>query len=176
MSDLKGLGLEFKETMSGWIGIDAKEYVEGRIAGQQNHTPCHFDAQIIIEDLDRFVQLSDHRARLEGTVSFDPLGGTFPMEDGLFKLFSIDPDTGFRQMIYAFRFTAANGKKYFLKGVKWLKDDPGFDVVEDMTTLFTAIYAGPDEQAPLYGSGQLFFDLKDAPGLMASMEVTGVKW
>ncbi|MEJ2673552.1 MAG: hypothetical protein P8168_15455 [Deltaproteobacteria bacterium] len=45
-----------------------------------------------------------------------------------------------------------------------------------MTTLFTALYEGPDEQASLYGSGQLFFDLKDAPALMASIEVTGVKW
>ncbi len=176
MSSLQGLGLKFDETMSGWLGIGAKEYVEGRIAGQQQNTPLHFNATIIIEDLDRFVQLSDHRARLEGTVSFDALGGKFPMEDGLFKLFSVDPGTGIRQMIYTFRFTDRTGKKYFLRGEKWLKDDPGFDLVEDMTTLFTRLYDGPDENAPLYGSGQLYFELKDAPALIASVEVTGVKW
>jgi len=176
MSSLQGLGLKFDETMSGWIGIGAREYVEGRVAGQQQNTPLHFDAQIIIEDLDHFIQLSDHRAHLEGTVSFDALGGTFPMEDGFFKLFSVDPGTGIRQMIYAFRFTAKTGKKYYLRGEKWLKDDPGFDLVEDITTLFTTLHDGPDEHAPLYGSGQLFFALNDAPALINSMEVTGVKW
>ncbi|MFZ5449564.1 MAG: DUF362 domain-containing protein [Thermodesulfobacteriota bacterium] len=176
MSSLKGLGLNFDETMAGHIGIGVEDHVEGRIAGEQQNTPLRFDAKIMIPDLDGFIQLSDHRARLEGTVTFQPLGGTFPMEDGFFNLFSVDPATGIRQMIYAFRFTASNGKKYFLRGEKWLKDDPGFDVVEDMTTLFTTVYDGPDEQAPLYGSGQLYFDLKDGPALIASMEVTGVKW
>lgn len=36
-------------------------------------------------------------------------------------------------MSYSFGFTAANGKKYFLAGHKNIKDDPGFDLVEDMT-------------------------------------------
>lgn len=176
MSSLKGLGLNFDETMSGWIGIGEKAYVEGRVAGEQQNTPLHFDGKIIIEDLDDFIQLSNHRARLEGTVSFDPLGGTFPMEDGFFNLFSVDPGTGIRQMIYAFRFTAKNGKKYFLRGEKWLKDDPGFDLIEDITTLFTNVYDGPDEHSPLYGSGQVFFALNDAPALINSMEVTGIQW
>jgi uncharacterized protein (DUF362 family) len=176
MSSLQGLGLKFNETMSGWIGIGAEDFVEGRIAGQQQNTPVLFDAKIIVEDLDHFLELGDHRARLEGTVSFDALGGTFAMEEGYFKLFSVDPATGIRQMIYAFRFTAKDGKKYYLRGQKWLKDDPGFDLVEDITTLFTMVYVGPDEHAPLYGSGQLFFALNDAPALLNSMEVTGVQW
>jgi hypothetical protein len=71
------------------------------------------------------------------------------MEDGSFHLFSVDPATGIRQMIYTFRFIAGDGKKYFLHGVKWLKDDPGFDMVEDLTTLFATIYAGEDDMPPL---------------------------
>jgi uncharacterized protein (DUF362 family) len=176
MSTLKGLGLEFEETMSGWLGIGKKDYVEGRIAGQQENTPLRFDAKIIIDDLEYFINLSEHRARLEGTVTFKPLGGTVAMEDGLFNLFSVEPTQGIRQMTYSFRFTAADGKKYFLSGYKNIKDDPGFDLVEDMTTLFTTIYEGADETAPIYGSGQVFFDLKDAPALFASMKVTETMW
>lgn len=176
MSSLKGLGLEFEETMSGWLGIAKKDYVEGRIAGQKENTPIRFDAKIIIDDLDRFINLSDHRARLEGTITFKPLGGTFAMEDGSFNLFSVEPVQGIRQMTYAFRFTASNGKKYFFYGYKNIKDDPGFDLIEDMTTLFSTIYEGADETAPVYGSGQIFFNLKDAPALMASMTVTGTIW
>jgi uncharacterized protein (DUF362 family) len=177
MQTLKGLGLEFGETMSGWIGIGEKEFLEGRIAGQQENTPIRFDCKIIIDDLERFVHLADHRARLEGTLFFTPLGGgPFPMKNGSFNLFSVDPATGIRLMTYSFGFTAVNGKRYFLYGEKHLKDDPGFDLMEDMTTLFTTIYEGPDEAAPVYGAGQLFFDLKDVPALMGSMKVTGTRW
>jgi uncharacterized protein (DUF362 family) len=176
MSDLKDIGLEFEETMSGWLGIAKKDYVAGRIAGQQENTPLSFDSRIIIDDLDRFINLAEHQARLEGTVTFKPLGGTFAMEDGLFNLFSVEPTEGIRQMSYSFGFTDANGKKYFLAGHKNIKDDPGFDLAEDMTTLFTTVYEGADATAPSYGSGQVFFDLKDAPALMVSMKVTGTIW
>ena len=60
-------------------------------------------------------------------------------------------------------------------GLHWART-MGFDLLEDMTTLFTTIYAGPDAQAPIYGSGQIFFDLKDVPALMASVKVTGTRW
>jgi uncharacterized protein (DUF362 family) len=176
MSSLKNLGLEFEETMSGWVGVGKKDYVEGRIAGQQENTPLRIDAKIIINDLEQFLKLANHWARLEGTVTFKPLGGTFAMEDGSFNLFQIEPAQGLRQMTYAFRFTAGNGKQYFFYGHKNIKDDPGFDLVEDMTTLFTTIYEGPDKTAPVFGVGQIFFDLKDAPALMASMRVKGTFW
>ncbi len=176
MSSLKDLGLEFEETMSGWIGIGETDFVAGRITGERESTPIRFDAKIIIDDLDHFINLSDHRARLEGTVTFTPLGGTFKIEDGLFNLFSIDATEGIRHMTYSFGFVVDNHKSYFLHGHKKIKDDPGFDLTEDMTTLFTTIHEGTDKNEPIYGSGQLFFDLKDAPALMASMKVTGTWW
>lgn len=176
MSSLKGLGLEFDETMSGWIGLSETDYVEGRVSGQRENTPTSFSVKIKIDDLGHFINLSDHTAHLTGTVSFDPLGGTIPIEGGLFNLFSVDSHEGIRHMTYSFRFKASNGKTYFLHGHKKIEDDPGFDLVEDMTTLFTTVYEGPDENAPIYGAGQLFFNLKDAPALMASMKVTGTWW
>ncbi|MCL6622786.1 MAG: DUF362 domain-containing protein [Syntrophobacterales bacterium] len=175
MGSLHGLGLEFQETMSGWLGVGQEDFLAGRIIGEREHTPLRFEATITIDDLEKFIQLAEHEARLTGTVTFAPLGGTFPMEDGVFNLFSVSAE-GIRRMTYAFRFTAADGRRYFLFGYKNLKDDPGFDLVEDMTTLFTRIHAGPDERAPLYGSGQLFFDLKDAPALLSSLKVTGAGW
>lgn len=176
MGSLKGIGLEFEETMSGWVGIGKTDFAEGKIAGQGENTPIHFDARIIIEDLDSFIKIAGHHARLEGTVTFEPLGGTFAMEDGAFSLFSVEPVHGLRQMIYAFRFTASNGQTYFLYGEKRLRDDQSLDLVEDMTTLFTTIYEGADRNGPRYGAGQLFFDLKDTPALLASMTVTGTEW
>src|SRR5512140_1930418 len=144
---LDGLILRFQETMAGQIGI---------------------------EDLGRFLRVGDHAANLSGTVTFEPLGGRIPIRDGVFNLFTVDARTGIRRMTYAFRFTAADGQPYLLHGHKEIHDDPGaLDVVPDMTTLFTTLHRGPDEQAPVYAAGVLTFDLKNAPALMASMKVEG---
>jgi len=94
MADLKGLSLEFTETMSGWVGVGETDYFEGRISGQRENTPMSFSVQILIDDLDRFINLSDHNARLTGTVSFEPLGHEIPIEEGKFNLFSVDAKRG----------------------------------------------------------------------------------
>ncbi len=176
MSSYRGLGLEFDESMSGWLCQGATDAVDGRVRGEVACTPIRIDATIKIQDLHAFLNITDHTADLCGTVMFDPLGGTHPIEDGKFNLFSVEARTGFRQMTYSFRFSDTTGSRYFFYGYKVIKDDPGLDVVEDMTTLFTFIYSGEGKQDPIYGAGQLFFKLLDAPHLAASMRVTGNAW
>ena len=171
---LDGLVLLFRETMGGHVGIDEPEPLAGAVRGQRENTPLQFDVEIRIEDLGRFLRVAGHAAKLSGTVTFDPLGGRIPIRDGAFNLFSVDPGTGIRRMTYAFRFTAADAQQYFLHGHKEIHDDPGaLDVVPDMTTLFTTLYRGQDEQSPVYASGVLTFDLKKTPALLASMNVEG---
>ena len=171
---LDGLVLRFQETMAGHVGIDEREPVAGSARGERENTSLRFDVEIRIEDLGRFLRVGDHAANLSGTVTFEPLGGRIPIRDGVFNLFTVDARTGIRRMTYAFRFTAADGQPYFLHGHKEIHDDPGaLDVVPDMTTLFTTLHRGPDEQAPVYAAGVLTFDLKNAPALMASMKVEG---
>ncbi|MBE0568253.1 MAG: DUF362 domain-containing protein [Deltaproteobacteria bacterium] len=171
---LDGLVLRFQETMGGHVGIDEIEPLAGSARGRRENTPLLFDVEIRIEDLGRFLRVADHAAQLSGTVTFEPLGGRIPIRDGVFNLFSVDPRTGYRRMTYAFRFTAGDGQPYFLHGHKEIHDDPGaLDVVPDMTTLFTTLYRGPDEQAPVYAAGVLTFDLKKAPALVASLKVEG---
>ncbi|MFA6149577.1 MAG: DUF362 domain-containing protein, partial [bacterium] len=171
---LDGLVLRFQETMGGHVGIGEPEPLAGSARGRRENTPLLFDVEILIEDLERFLRVGDHAARLSGTVTFEPLGGRLPIRDGVFNLFTVDPGTGMRRMTYAFGFTASDGQPYFLHGHKEIHDDPGaLDVVPDMTTLFTTLYRGPDEQAPPYAAGVLTFDLKNAPALVASMKVEG---
>ena len=171
---LDGLVLRFQETMGGHVGIDEPEPLAGAARGERENTPLRFDVEIRIEDLGRFLRVADHAAHLSGTVTFEPLGGRIPIQDGVFNLFTVDPGTGIRRMTYTFRFTAADGQLYFLHGHKEIHDDPGaLDVVPDMSTLFTTLYRGPDERAPVYAAGVLTFDLKKAPSLLASMKVEG---
>jgi uncharacterized protein (DUF362 family) len=160
--------------MGGHVGIDEPEPLAGSARGRRENTPLQFDVEIRIEDLGRFLRVADHAAQLSGTVTFEPLGGRIPIRDGVFNLFTVDPRTGIRRMTYAFGFTAVDGQPYFLRGHKEIHDDPGaLDVVPDMTTLFTTLYRGRDEQAPVYAAGVLTFDLKEAPALAASMKVEG---
>jgi uncharacterized protein (DUF362 family) len=171
---LDGLVLRFQETMGGHVGIDEPEPLAGAARGQRENTPLQFDVEIRIEDLGRFLRVAGHAAELSGNVTFEPLGGRLPIRDGAFNLFTVDPGTGIRRMTYAFRFSAADGRLYFLHGYKEIHDDPGaLDVVPDMTTLFATLYRGPDELSPVYASGVLAFDLKKTPALLASMKVEG---
>jgi len=174
MSILEGVGLQFEESMSGYLGVDETDPGKGAEIGKERKTPIRFDVQIFITDLSRFIKLSDQQADLSGTVTFESLGGTFTIRDGRFNLFTLDPSTGMRQMVYVFKFTAADSQTYFLYGHKEIYDDRGqFDLLEDMTRLFTTIYRGEDDQAPIYGAGILSFKLMDAPSMMASMKVVG---
>lgn len=174
MSILEGVGIQFEESMSGYIGVDETDPRKGAEIGKDRETPIRFDVQIFITDLSRFLKVSEQQAELSGTVTFEPLGGTFTIRDGRFSLFTLDPATGIRQMVYAFKFTAADGQTYFLYGHKEIHDDRGqMDLIEDMTRLFTTLYRGDDDQAPVYGAGELYFKLLDAPSMMASMKVVG---
>lgn len=116
----------------------------------------------------------DHVAQLTGSVTLAPLGGPFAIEDGVFNLFNVAEQTGIRQIVYAFRFKAADGQTYYLHGHKEVHDDPGaLDPVQDLTTLFTLIYRGDDQHAPIYAAGLLRFDLKDSSALIGSMKILG---
>jgi uncharacterized protein (DUF362 family) len=144
------------------------------MAGQVAGAELRFDVEIRIDDLARFIRVFDHAAQLTGSVTCARLGGTFPIRDGRFNLFSSDPRTGERQMAYEFRFTAAGGQVYFLQGRKAISDEPGkIDVVEDMTRLATTLYKGSGSEAPVHGTGDLRFSLRDLPSLVASMQVLG---
>jgi uncharacterized protein (DUF362 family) len=173
MGDLEGLGLEFKEKMSGWLGEGATEYKEGKVKGEEKGRRIKIKVKIQIPDLAHFFNISDHTARLTGSVIFDPLGGKFPIEDGVFNLFTINPGTGHRQMSYTFRFKNNTGKTYFFHGFKDIHDDPGFDPIKDMTTLFVRVYEGRDELSTVYGTGIMKFKLVDSVSLMSSMTITG---
>ncbi len=119
MSILKGVGLQFDESMSGYLGKGETEPSEGAAVGKRRETKIRFDVRITISDLNRFLKVSQHEAELSGTVTCDVIGGTFTIFDGTFNLFSRDPEMGMRQMVYPFGFMDADGHVSCLKGEKY---------------------------------------------------------
>jgi len=65
--------------------------LEGRIAGQQANTPARIDVKIIISDMDNFLPVPNHLAKLEGTFTLPLLGGHFPSRTGI-SIFLNRPD------------------------------------------------------------------------------------
>jgi len=156
-SRLTGVGLTFHEAMVGAVGARL----------------LSFEVSIRIPDLARFFDDPEHGAELTGTATSPDLGGTLSVRDGSFQLFAADAASGFRQLRYSFHFTAGDGGTYFLYGHKDIHDDPGLDVVKDLACLYTSVYRGETDAAPLYGSGELRFSLTDLPALLASFRVQG---
>ena len=175
MGILNGARIEFEESMSGHVGKGQTDPRKGYEVGKRQGTDVRFDVRIRIDDLSRFLKISHRGATLTGTVTSELFGGTHEISNGLFNLFSLNPASGIREMVYAFKFTA-DGQTYYLHGHKEISHKHGkADTVEDMTQLFTIIYEGDNEQAPIYGAGELHFDLKDVPSLLASIEVVDPK-
>ncbi len=170
--DLQGVGFEFQEPMSGFLGIGETDPGKGAAKGKRDATTIRFDVRITIPDLSRFLEEPEHEARLSGTVTCKPLGGPFPIQNGCFRLFSIHASTGKMEMIYAFSFRASDGQAYYLYGQKEICHDRGkFDVLKDTTWLFTTVYRGESAEAPIYGAGILTFKIQDLLSMAASMKV-----
>jgi uncharacterized protein (DUF362 family) len=171
--DLRSVGFEFQEPMSGFIGVGETDPGKGAAKGKRDETTIRFDVRITIPDLRRFLGEREHEARLSGTVTCKPLGGPFPIQNGRFRLFSVNPSTGKMEMIYAFSFRASDGQAYYLHGQKKICHDKGkFDVLKDVTWLFTTVHRGEGIHAPIYGAGILTFKIQDLPSMAASMKMT----
>ena len=166
------VGLRFSETMSGYLAEGVVDFEEGEKKGREQGNSLSFDVAIEIESVSDFIKLSGQEAKLSGTLSYRLLGQNLPIRDGVFTLFKPDPARGARQMTYSFSFTGKDGKDYFLHGHKVIHDDPGVDVLEDMTRLFTRICHGRRIDETPIASGILTFRLLDFPSMLASFEVT----
>ena len=168
----KKVGLRFSETMSGFLAEGVEDFEEGEKRGQEQGNTLSFDVTIEIESVSDFIKLSGQEAEMSGTVSYKVLGDRLPIQEGIFSLFKPDAATGKRQMAYSFWFTGNDGNDYLLHGYKVIHDDPGIDVLEDMTRLFTRLYRGRRKDGTLAGSGVLYFKMLDLPSMLSSFEVT----
>ena len=76
------------------------------------------------------------------------------------------------------KLTTEAGRKLFFVGFKTIHDDPGFDVWQDCTTLFTTIHEGHSENGEIVGRGILRSSVGDFVDQLKTMKVTGTdgKW
>ena len=75
-------------------------------------------------DMDAFLEDPNRVATARGTVECPALGGRLPIDGGTFNLLKIAA-SGTREMRYTLPFTARDGERYLLVGVKYVAQDAG---------------------------------------------------
>ena len=173
MGILHGVTFGFDETMTGFATMGVADPVAGEVQGRGDGTSLAFTVHARMDDMERFLEDARHQGTLVGEVTFAPLGGTFPIRDGRIHLFDLDPQTGVLRMVYAFGFTGADGRRFFLKGQKNLEAGDASGLRTDITHLHTKIHEGDDESGPVIAAGIVCFLLRDSASLASSMRVIG---
>lgn len=135
--------LWFTEEMKGFMTVGETDYQTGFQRGKENDSPIMFHLKITVDGVNRFVTRPEHDAdQLEGYIECPAFGGRLPVEQGWFNLFIDDTDPARKTMLYRLFFHDKDGQPLTLSGFKNIKDDPGFDLWTDTTTLFTQIFKG----------------------------------
>jgi cholesterol oxidase len=136
--------LEFTEKMRGFITFGEEDYDTAFRQGKRTKTACMFHVTVLMEDVERFIEDDQHPGTITGYVDCDALGGKLDVQRGWFNLFVDADEDGHERKLMKYRLLIADaeGHPITLNGYKEVKDDRGFDVWSDTTTLFTRILAG----------------------------------
>jgi len=170
-------GIQFTERMAGYFAKNAESFNEGYKQGKDDNSPFSFVLTIHSNDLDAMIKESNHGATIIGSVTAPALSNhNLSVSDGEFNLFTEDPDNqDIRYMRYRMKLNSEEGKEFYFNGYKLIRDDPGFDVWEDTTTLFITIHDGDTDMAPVLGKGILKIKPDDFRKQMTTMKVPGAK-
>lgn len=150
----KPVGITFSELMAGGVMLGEMDPQAGAKAGRSSGNILAMRASIRIDDIDEFVANPTHGGQISGTVDFTPFGKGLPTTRGVFNLFSPSEDPKMKYMVYELGFRH-EGKDFYLAGKKQVKDDPGFDLWSDTTTLYVRLYEGLNADGVQVGAGVL---------------------
>ena len=157
--------VQFTEEMLGHVTFGETDYNRGARDDRPGAGFFKFHLTIAVDDIARFGSDPRREAGAFGWIQSDALGGRLPVEHGVFNLF-VDTEPGVKHMLYRLFFRDSVGHPLTLSGFKLVRDDAGFDVWRDTTTLFTRVYRGhvsaeEEESAELVASGVLRIRMRD---------------
>lgn len=153
-----GRGMEFTEKMRGFVALGQADPLTGWRLGRQLTQRFMFKLTITAPDVERFVGSDDHTAVADGYVDCDILGGQLPVQRGWANLFVDTEHEGTREMRYRLWFSDMSGTPLTMYGFKTVRDDPGFDIWTDTSTLYIRLMKGhvpPGENGSDDGTGEV---------------------
>jgi len=157
--------VRFTEEMLGHVTFGETDFERGAQPGREGAAAFKFHLTIEVEDIDSFSHDPLRPAVAKGWIQCDALGGRLPVQQGWFNLF-VDVEPGVKHMLYRLHFSDGVGHPLTMTGFKLLKNDAGFDVWKDTTTLFTRVLEGhvaegEDDQANVIASGIIIIRARD---------------
>lgn len=157
--------VRFTEEMLGHVTFGERDYGRGALPERPGAGPLKFHLTIEMEDMERFAADPQRKADARGWLHCDDLGGRLPVERGVFNLF-VDTEPGVKHMLYRLWFRDSVGHPLTMTGFKLVRDDAGFDVWRDTTTLFTRVVRGhveadAEDAAEVVASGVLRIRVRD---------------
>ena len=171
-------GVMFTETMKGFFSVNEKtDYEAGFTKGTADNSPLAFTLTVQTQDVDKFIKDPNHTGTMVGTVVANHLS-TKPLvvSEGRFNLFVKDPNNPAQKyMDYNMKMHSEEGKTYYFSGFKDVRDDKGFDVWTDLSTLFITLYDGEDTNAPVLAKGILHIAPQDFAQQMTTMKALNTK-
>ena len=141
--------LGFTEEMKGYVTLGETDHDVGFREGRESGTFAMFHLTIEVDGVGHFVADPSHEATAKGYIRCEALGGELPVEKGVFNLFVDEGDPSRKRMLYRLFFRDDSGHPLTWSGFKVVEDDPGSDLWDDTTTLFTRIlqgHVGPEEE------------------------------
>ena len=138
--------VRFTEEMLGHVTFGEEDFLRGAAPERDGAGALKFHLTIVVDDIERFGTDPRRSAGAHGYLVCDALGGKLPVEHGAFNLF-VDTEPGVKRMLYRLFFRDGAGHPLTLSGHKLIKNDAGFDVWRDTTTLFTRVLRGHVDEA-----------------------------
>jgi cholesterol oxidase len=165
------LGIEFTEKMAGYLAVDPQigEFAEAEAMGKARNSAIEFVLTVVAEDMDDFVNVPDHAARMDGTVTCAALSAEpLSLTEGKFNLLITDPDrASAEKMQYKATLTAADGKRFLFEGFKEMTEGSPLEAWPQTTTLYVTIR---DELGKQVGKGIMYIRPADFFEQMRSMK------
>ncbi|MFB7885353.1 GMC oxidoreductase [Microbacterium sp. NPDC056057] len=137
-----GRGMEFTEKMKGHLALGETDPLAGWELGRQLAQRFMFQLTITAPDVERFAAGEDHTAIAEGYVDCDLLGGRLPVQRGWANLFVTAAAALTREMRYRLWFSDLSGQPLTMYGFKTVRNDRGFDMWTDTSTLYITLMRG----------------------------------
>jgi cholesterol oxidase len=128
--------------MKGYVTLGEVDFTEGARRGEEDGSALMFRLTIAVDDVDAFVTDSTHEGTASGWIECERFGGRLDVTNGVFNLFVDDEQAGLRRMLYRLWFSDSVGNPLTLVGFKTVRDDSGFDVWPDTSTLHVRILSG----------------------------------
>ncbi|HEY6083734.1 MAG TPA: GMC family oxidoreductase, partial [Chitinophagaceae bacterium] len=171
---IKTPGIQFTETMKGFFSTAEKnDFQKGRDLGQATGSPFEFTLTVTSDDAMTMLHTSEHQAMIEGVVNAPALSSKpMTVSNGLFNLF-VDEAAAVptKLMKYRMNIHSEEGRNYYFYGYKLIRDDKGFDIWKDTSTLYITVHEGSEETTPVLGKGILVIETADFARQLTTMKV-----